>query len=130
MSSDGVDIGQGQGSFNPDQDVIGRAELDRPPQTMQPPSRLTTRRIEWRSKSTGAKVSIVSAMPAGDVIARDDVFGMVNPNEDTMATTIGVVRFPGGPPKLCLSATTDASHLRAWRLHSGASPRAEPDCAP
>src|SRR3546814_265874 len=47
-----------------------------PPQTMQPPSRSTTRRIAARSSATGAMTSMVSAVPAGDVIAREDVFGM------------------------------------------------------
>ena len=47
-----------------------------PPQTMQPPSRSTTRRIAARSSATGAITSMVSAVPAGDVMAREDVFGM------------------------------------------------------
>ena len=49
---------------------------------------------------------MVSAVPAGDVIAREDVFGMVKPSAATMDTTIGVVRFPGSPPTECLSTTT------------------------
>ena len=46
-----------------------------PPQTMHPPSCSTTRRIAALSRVTGASVSMVSAVPAGDVIARDEVFG-------------------------------------------------------
>ena len=61
-----------------------------PPQTMQPDSCSTTRLIDGRSRSTGAIVSIVSAVPAGDVIARDDVLGIVSPCAATTETTIGV----------------------------------------
>jgi len=75
-----------------------------PPQTRQPPSRSTTRRMAVTSRSTRVSVSITSAVPAGDVIARDDVFGIVSPAAATMATTIGVVRLPGRPPTQCLSA--------------------------
>jgi hypothetical protein len=39
---------------------------------MHPPSRSTTRSMFAMSRSTGAMVSIVSAVSAGDVIARDD----------------------------------------------------------
>ena len=35
-------------------------------------------------KSIGANVSIVSAVPEGDVIARDEVFGIVNPSAATI----------------------------------------------
>ena len=77
-----------------------------PPQTMQPPSRSTTRRMAVTSRSTGAIVSIASAVPAGEVIALDDVFGIVSPAAATMATTSGVVRFAGSPPTLCLSTMT------------------------
>ncbi len=82
-----------------------------PPQTMHPPSRSTTRRIASRSRSTRVSVSIVSAVPAGDVIARDDVFGIHTPAAATIDTTMGVVRFPGRPPTPCLSATTGWSHV-------------------
>ena len=83
-----------------------------PPQTMQPPSRSTTRRIAALSRSTGAMVSMVSAVPAGEVIARDDVFGIMMPSAATIATMIGVVRLPGRPPTQCLSATVPAGHFR------------------
>ena len=49
---------------------------------------------------------MVSAVPAGEVIARDELFGIGSPLAATTATTIGVVRLPGNPPTLCLSATT------------------------
>ena len=44
-----------------------------PGQTTHPPSRSTTLRIAAASRSTGAIVSMVSAVPAGEVIARDDI---------------------------------------------------------
>ena len=75
-----------------------------PPQTKQPPSRWTTRRICSKSSATGVIVSITSAVPAGEVMALDDVFGIVSPAAVMIDTTIGVVRFPGNPPTQCLSA--------------------------
>lgn len=74
-----------------------------PPQTTQPFSFSTTLRIAATSRSTLVSTSIVSAVPAGDVMARDDVLGMVKPCAATMATTIGVVLLPGKPPTQCLS---------------------------
>ena len=47
-----------------------------PPQTTQPPSASTTLRIAGMSSATGAMTSIVSAVPAGEVIARLEVLGM------------------------------------------------------
>ena len=54
----------------------------------------------------------LTVVPEGDVIAREDVFGMVRPAAATMGTTMSVVRFPGSPPTQCLSATTGAGQLR------------------
>ncbi len=54
---------------------------------------------------------MVSAVPAGEVIALDDVFGMVSPNAATIGTIIKVVRFPGKPPTQCLSTTTFSSQV-------------------
>jgi len=54
-------------------------------------------------RSTGARTAMTSAVPAGEVIARDDVFGMVRPPAATIETMIGVVRLPGSPPTQCLS---------------------------
>ena len=73
------------------------------PQTKQPPVVSTTRRIAVMSRATFVRVSIVSAVPAGDVIALDEVFGIFRPKQVTMETTIGVVRLPGRPPIQCLS---------------------------
>src|ERR1700722_14478868 len=50
-----------------------------PPQTIQPPSLLTTFFIALTERSTGAKTSMVSAVPAGEVMALEDVFGILRP---------------------------------------------------
>ncbi|OIQ74847.1 hypothetical protein GALL_434970 [mine drainage metagenome] len=82
-----------------------------PPQTMQPPSASTTRRISSSVRSTRVSVSTVSAVPAGDVIARELVLGMTSPRLAAIATTIGVVRLPGSPPMQCLSTTPGCDQL-------------------
>ena len=76
-----------------------------PPQARHPPSVSTTRLMSGSDRSTWVSVSIVSAVPAGDVMAREEVFGTVKPRLAKIATTIGVVRFPGRPPTQCLSMT-------------------------
>lgn len=48
---------------------------------------------------------MVSAVPAGEVMAREEVRGISSPAAATMGTTISVVRFPGTPPTQCLSMT-------------------------
>ncbi len=48
---------------------------------------------------------MVSAVPAGDVMARDDVLGHSMPCAATMGTTSMEVRLPGMPPMQCLSTT-------------------------
>ena len=57
------------------------------------------------SRSTGAMVPIVSAVPAGLVIARDEVLGISMPCAATMGTTTIVTRLPAVPPSECLSTT-------------------------
>ena len=54
---------------------------------------------------------MVSAVPAGEVIAREDVLGMVRPCAATIGTTIMEVRFPGMPPMQCLSTTIGLGHF-------------------
>jgi hypothetical protein len=44
---------------------------------------------------------MASAVPAGEVMARDDVLGITTPQAATMGTTISVVRLPGRPPTQC-----------------------------
>ena len=85
------------------ENIVGRAQSNRAAPNDAAALRPTTLRIAGRSRSTGAIVSMVSAVPAGDVIARDEVFGIVSPCAATIETTIGVVRFPGRPPIECLS---------------------------
>ena len=77
-----------------------------PPQAMQPPQVSTTRRICASSRSTGASIAMVSAVPAAEVIAREDVLGIVRPSSAAIATTMGVVRLPASPPMQCLSTTS------------------------
>src|SRR3569832_2887280 len=66
-------------------------------------------RMRSADRSTLASTSIVSAVPAGEVIARDDVLGMVRPYAATIGTTIIDVRLPGTPPMQCLSTTSGTS---------------------
>ena len=82
-----------------------------PPQTKQPRQAATTSLISSTLRSTRASTSMVSAVPAGEVIARDEVLGMVRPCAATIGTTIIEVRFPGMPPMQCLSTTTGLGHL-------------------
>src|SRR5690606_19017244 len=78
-------------------------KLTCPPQTRHPKCVFTMSFIVLRLTSTFARTSIVSAVPAGDVIARDEVFGIRTPQAATMGTTIMDVRLPGIPPAQCLS---------------------------
>ena len=82
-----------------------------PPHTRQPWQALTTSRMSLTPRSTRARTSIVSAVPAGEVIARDEVFGIVNRCAATIGTTTIEVRLPGMPPMQCLSTTSGWSHF-------------------
>ena len=82
-----------------------------PPQIRQPWQAFTTSFISSTSRSTRASTSMVSAVPAGDVIAREDVFGIIKPCAATIGTTIIEVRLPGMPPMQCLSTTILWSHF-------------------
>ena len=75
-----------------------------PPHARQAPVFLTTDFIFGRESSTFEIVSITSAVPDAEVIAREEVFGKVSPAAAQIATAIGVVRFPAIPPIQCLSA--------------------------
>ena len=79
--------------------------LSRPFQTMHPPTSETTRRTSPASRSTRASTSIASAVPAGEVMAREAALGMVSPCAIAMGTTTMVTRVPGMPPIECLSTT-------------------------
>ena len=80
------------------------ASPNEPPHAKQAPVLFTTCLIFDIGRSTCVIVSITSAVPAADVIALEDVFGIVNPATAQIAMTIGVVRFPATPPMECLSA--------------------------
>ena len=90
-----------------------------PPHTRQPFSAATISRISSGPTSTRASTSIVSAVPAGEVMARDEVLGILSPCAATIGTTIIEVRLPGMPPMQCLSTITSPSHdqLAAHRGH-------------
>ena len=79
---------------------------------MQPWQRSTTSRISSSSRVTRASTSIVSAVPAGEVMARDEVLGIISPCAATMGATIREVRLPGMPPMQCLSTTMGRGQSR------------------
>ena len=81
------------------------ARCTAPPQARQAPARATTACICGSVSATVVSVSSVSAVPEGEVMARDEVLGSVRPQAAPIATTMGVVRLPGRPPTECLSAT-------------------------
>ncbi len=74
-----------------------------PPQTRHPLVFFTTVLISSMERLTGQRVSTRSAVPAGEVIALEEVFGMVYPAAATMGTISIDVLSPGMPPTLCLS---------------------------
>ena len=80
------------------------ASPSEPPHARQALVFATTDFICFRESSTFEIVSITSAVPDAEVIARDDVLGRINPAAAQIATTTGVVRFPAIPPMQCLSA--------------------------
>ena len=83
-----------------------------PPQIRAPRSRLTTERSRFGGNVTSASTSIVSAVPAGEVIARLEVFGISIPWAAMIGTTNIEVRLPGIPPMQCLSATRSPSQCK------------------
>ena len=76
-----------------------------PPQARQPRVLRTICCSRSSGSSTSASISIVSAVPAGEVMARELVFGHHMPCAVTMGTTSIEVRLPGMPPMQCLSTT-------------------------
>jgi len=79
-----------------------------PPQARQALWRRTMAVSSSTGSSTRAITSMVSAVPAGDVMARDEVLGNTRPAAATMGTTSMEVRLPGRPPMQCLSTTSGA----------------------
>src|SRR3989338_5802789 len=76
-----------------------------PPHARQAPFSFTILCNSEEEKSTRESVSITSAVPAAEVIAREEVLGITIPDAAHIETTIGVVLFPATPPIQCLSAT-------------------------
>ncbi len=83
-----------------------------PPQVMNPPTFSAMRLSFLASFLMLAMTSIVSAVPAGLVIARDEVFGIKRPVDVTIGMTSIVVLLPGTPPMQCLSRTIFLPKLR------------------
>ena len=82
-----------------------------PPHARQP---RCSRTISWSrpsGKSTSQRTSMVSAVPAGEVIARLEVLGTNMPCAARIGTNSIDVRLPGIPPIQCLSATSVSRQL-------------------
>jgi hypothetical protein len=75
------------------------------PLTTHPPVVSTTSFISSKFKSQGIITSTVSIVPAGDVIALVDTFGIVRPAAARIGIIMGVIRLPAIPPIECLSTT-------------------------
>ncbi len=76
-----------------------------PPHTIQAPVFSTTLYTSSLFKATGITLSIISVVPAGEVIALVDVLGTTSPLAANIGTSIGVIPFPAVPPMECLSTT-------------------------
>ncbi len=100
------------------------ARSNAPPHAKHALVSLTTRFISSISKLTGHRTSTRSAVPAGEVIALDDVLGMVKPAAATIGTTRSVVLSPGTPPILCLSKMGPLSHRIVFPVETIALERA------
>src|SRR5208283_2039838 len=100
------------------------ASSKEPPQTRHPLVLATTSFISLIDRFTGQRVSTRSAVPAGEVIAREDVLGIVNPAAATMGTTNMEVLSPGIPPTLCLSSIGPSPKLSVFPVATIALDRA------
>jgi len=76
-----------------------------PPQTITPPTFSVSSLISAAENSTGANISIRSAVPPAPVMARELVLGMSSPAAATIGTMSSETLLPGTPPMLCLSIT-------------------------
>ena len=79
------------------------AKFNCPPQTSIPLVFGAISRISCALKSTLQRTSNVSAVPEGDVIALEDVFGIKRPAAAIIGTIRSDTLFPGIPPIECLS---------------------------
>lgn len=89
------------------------ARLTLPPQMMNPPTSWMTFLSLFIGRLTGQRTSIVSAVPAGEVIALLLVFGTMQPAATRIGTISIVVLLPGTPPMLCTSIT---GYLLKWSV--------------
>ncbi len=94
-----------------------------PPQTRKPRCRRTMLVSCSNGNSTLASTAMVSAVPAGEVMAREEVLGNTSPWAATIGTTSIEVRLPGMPPMQCLSTTSGASQSSRRPLATMASVR-------
>ena len=81
------------------------AMLVAPPQAMTPPTLSVISLISSALNSTGARISIRSAVPPAPVMALELVLGMRSPAAATTGTITRDTLLPGTPPMLCLSTT-------------------------
>ena len=99
-----------------------------PPHANTPPTSSDTRFSESASISTLQKVSTKSEVPQALLMARDESFGIMIPAAATMDTTMGVILFPGTPPRLwksntgCLSNSMMSPVLAMALVKSAISP--------
>ena len=71
------------------------ARFTDPPHAKVPPVDSAMLRSLLASRSTLVNTSTMSEVPAAELIARDEVFGINSPAAATMGTTIRVILFPG-----------------------------------
>ena len=69
-----------------------------PPHASVPPTFSAIFLSLWASIHTSAKTSTMSAVPAAELMALDEVLGIISPAAATMGTTIRVILLPGHPP--------------------------------
>ena len=80
------------------------------PQANTPPASLMADLSSSVPNSTRQNVSTKSDVPQALLMAREDSFGIVRPCDATMDTTMGVILFPGMPPRL-------------WKSYSSGMPK-------
>jgi len=91
--------------LQPECNIISRSKPKCPPHTMQPPIFSTIFLIFSGSEYYRGQYLIVSAVPAGVVMALDEFLGILYPAAATIGTRIMSYLVPAKPPVECLSAT-------------------------
>ena len=82
-----------------------------PPHAKTPPTSSDTLFSFSASMRTSQKTSTKSEVPHALLMARDESLGIMIPAAATMETTMGVILFPGMPPRLWKSNTGSLSNL-------------------